>query len=44
MENKKPYETPEIQVIELEKQPMLLAFSPDPNGYGGKGEGEGWLN
>jgi len=41
---KKPYETPEIQVFELEDHPPLLMQSPPSNPYGGNGDGEGWMN
>jgi len=48
MENqeKKSYETPEIQVVEMDTpSQMLLCMSPpksDP--YGGGNDEEGWLN
>ena len=38
-ENKRPYEKPEIQVIELESTPQLLALSGDRYGRDYDGEG-----
>ena len=38
---KKPYETPEIQVIELAEEPLLLMQSKK---YGGSNNDEGWMN
>lgn len=34
IEVKHPYEKPEIQVIELDNQPVLLSSSGEPNQYG----------
>ena len=42
---KKKYVSPEIEVVNLDKQPKLLAgsgFSASRNGYGDAGDGDDW--
>lgn len=45
-QEKKTYETPEIQVVELDapSQALLCQSPPNSKPYGGSGDGDGWLN